>query len=125
MHEVLAEIDAQDVPELLVVNKLDQAAPEELLRLRHLLPGAYFVSARTGAGIEELRLAIAAHLPDPAVTIRVLLPFDQGALVSRVHSQGTVLSEEHTADGTLLVAKVPRSVAGLLTPYQERLAVAP
>ncbi len=125
VHEVLAEIDAQKVPELLVVNKLDDAPAEEILRLRHLFAGAYFVSAKTGEGIDELRLAIAAHLPDPAVTVRALIPFDQGALVSKVHSQGTVLSEEHTGQGTLVVAKVPRSVAGLLSRYQESLVVAP
>ena len=50
VREVLAEIDAASVPELLVVNKIDAADEVMLTRLRHVLPGAVFVSARTGAG---------------------------------------------------------------------------
>ena len=46
------------------------------------------------------------------------MPFDRGDLVSRVHSEGTVLTEEHTADGTLLHAKVYPALAGLLREYR-------
>jgi GTP-binding protein HflX len=88
-----------------------------LTRLRHVLPGAVFVSARTGAGIDELRDRIAAALPDPAVAVNVLMPFSEGALVSRVHSEGTVLGEEHTPDGTLLQARVYPDLAGVLAPF--------
>jgi GTP-binding protein HflX len=95
----------------------DAADPVTLARLRHLLPGAVFVSARTGEGIEELRERIAAALPDPAVAVRVLVPFASGSLVARVHSEGTVLDEQHTADGTLLSARVPAQLAGALAEY--------
>jgi GTP-binding protein HflX len=118
VREVLAEINAATVPEILVVNKIDAADEIGLARLRHLLPGAIFVSARTGAGIDELRREIAARLPDPAVTLEVLVPFTEGALVSRVHAEGTVLEEDHGADGTRLLAKVPPDLAGLLTDYR-------
>ena len=117
VREVLAEIDAATVPELVVVNKIDSADPATLLRLRSALPGAVFVSARTGEGIGELRTALAAVLPDPAVTVSVLVPFTDGAVVARVHSEGTVLVERHTAEGTCLHARVPRGLAGLLTDY--------
>ncbi|WP_037365700.1 GTPase HflX [Nakamurella lactea] len=117
VREVLTEIDAATVPEILVVNKIDAADEVGLARLRHLLPGAIFVSARTGAGIDELRRVIAARLPDPAVTLEVVVPFTEGALVSRVHAEGTVLHEQHGADGTRLQAKVPPDLAGLLTDY--------
>ena len=81
------------------------------------MPGALFVSARTGEGIDELRLVVAGALPDPAVAVRVLMPFTEGALVSRVHSEGTVLDEEHTADGTRLHARVYPDLAGVLAPF--------
>jgi GTP-binding protein HflX len=117
VREVLGEIDAARVPELVVVNKVDAADPIAVARLRHLLPGAVFVSARTGEGVEALREQIAAALPDPAVSVRVLLPFTAGALVSRVHAEGTVLQEEHTAEGTLLSARVPADLAGALAGF--------
>ena len=50
VREVLGEIDALSVPEIIVVNKIDAADEMTLTRLRHALPGAVFVSARTGAG---------------------------------------------------------------------------
>ncbi|MGS0686983.1 GTPase HflX [Nakamurella sp. GG22] len=117
VREVLGEIDALAVPEIIVVNKIDTADELTLTRLRHALPGAHFVSARTGAGIDELRRVIAGALPDPAVSLRVLMPFTEGALVSRVHSEGTVLDEEHTAYGTRLHARVYPDLAGVLAPF--------
>jgi len=118
VREVLREIDAADVPEVMVVNKIDAADEITLGRLRHLLPNAIFVSARTGDGIANLRNVIAAALPDPAMRIEVLVPFTEGGLVSRVHAEGTVLSEQHTANGTLLQAKVYPVLAGLLRDYR-------
>ncbi len=118
VREVLREIDASTVPEIMVVNKIDAADEITLGRLRHLLPTAIFVSARTGEGISALRAAIAGALPDPAMRIEVLVPFSLGKLVSRVHAEGTVLSEEHTGEGTLLSAKVQPDLAGLLQDYR-------
>jgi len=118
VREVLKEIDAAEVPEIMVVNKVDAADAITLQRLRHLLPRAVFVSARTGEGIDELRAVIAGALPDPAMRIEVLVPFDRGDLVSRVHAEGTVLAEEHNGNGTLLQAKVYPALAGLLQDYR-------
>ncbi|MET3806997.1 GTP-binding protein HflX [Nakamurella sp. UYEF19] len=118
VREVLTEIDAAQVPEIMVVNKIDAADEITLGRLRHLMPHAVFVSARTGEGIAELRAVIAGALPDPAMRIEVLVPFKLGALVSRVHAEGTVLTEEHTAEGTLIQAKVYPALAGVLADYR-------
>ena len=117
VREVLNEIDAGGVPELLVVNKIDSADADTLLRLRHLMPDAMFVSAHTGEGIDELRARVAELLPVPSVTVTVLLPFTEGALLSRIHTEGTVLSAEHTADGTLVTARVYRDLAGQLARF--------
>lgn len=117
VREVLESIDAGHVPELLVVNKIDAADEVSIARLRHLLPNALFVSARTGAGMDELRSAIEDMLPNPAVEIDVLLPFSEGALVGRIHTEGTVLTQEHTEDGTRVSARVQPNLAGLLGEF--------
>src|SRR5215207_5583611 len=117
VHEVLAEIDAAKVTELVVVNKVDAAPAETLLRLRRALPGAIFVSARTGEGIDELRAEIERLIPRPTVELRVCVPYDRGGLVSRVHDEGALLDEEHTADGTALHARVSAALAAELEPY--------
>ncbi|MHA3705144.1 GTPase HflX [Jatrophihabitans sp. YIM 134969] len=114
VRTVLADIDAQSVPELVVVNKADAADPELLLRLRALLPEAIVVSARTGAGLAELNAAIEERLPHPSVTVSVLVPFTRGDLVARVHEHGEVLEEAYEAGGTRLVARVhPRLATAL------------
>jgi GTP-binding protein HflX len=62
VHEVLREIGAGQVPEVLVLNKIDIAAPETLVALRRTYPDALQVSAVTGDGVRELRDALAGRL---------------------------------------------------------------
>src|SRR3954470_15033061 len=117
VREVLDDIDALGVPELLVFNKVDAADSEALPRLRRLAPGAQFVSARTGEGIAALRARIEDLLPRPAVEVDLLLPYTRGDLVARVHGGAEVLGSEHTADGTRLRARVTPQLAALLEPF--------
>jgi GTPase len=117
VREVLAEVHADKLPELLVVNKTDAADEETLLQLKRQWPGAVFVSARTGAGIEELLATIEELLPRPAVEIQVRLPYDRGDLVAAVHQRGEVLGTRHTEDGTELHVRVDRGLAAELAPY--------
>ncbi len=76
------------------------------------------VSARTGAGMDELRELIDRELPRPQVELHVVVPYDRGDLVNRVHTEGEVLSEEHPADGTTLLARVNPDLAAELEPFQ-------
>jgi GTP-binding protein HflX len=117
VREVLADVGAERVPELLVVNKTDAADEETLLRLKRSWPGAVFVSARTGSGIAELRAAVEARLPKPAVEIHACVPYDRGDLVARLHRSGEVLSSSHQDQGTLLHARVDEGLAAELAPY--------
>jgi GTP-binding protein HflX len=118
VREVLAEVGADAVAELLVVNKADIGDKELLLRLERLWPGVLFVSARTGAGIDDLRAAIEARLPGPSNEVRALVPYQRGELVSRVHATGDVLAEEHTPDGTRIHAMVDGALAAALAEYR-------
>ncbi|WP_422770709.1 GTPase HflX [Plantactinospora sp. WMMC1484] len=119
VREVLAEVGADKLPELLVVNKTDAADEETLLRLKREWPEAVFVSARTGAGVEDVRAAIEARLPRPAVEVRAVLPYDRGDLVARVHRRGEVLGTAHLAEGTKLHVRVDEALAAELAPYRE------
>ena len=119
VREVLAEIGADKVPELVVINKADIADPLVVARLRQREPHSVVVSAHTGEGITEALEAVEADLPRPQVEVAALLPYDRGDLVSRVHENGEVLSVEHTAHGTLLTARVNESLAGELAAYEQ------
>jgi GTP-binding protein HflX len=117
VREVLAEIDAARIPELVVINKADLADPMTIARMRQREPHSVVCSARTGEGIAETRAAIEADLPRPDVEVRVLLPYDRGDLVSRIHDVGEVVSTEHTADGTVVEARVGEALAGELARF--------
>ena len=114
VREVLNEIDAGQVPELIVINKSDIADPETIAMLLRREPHAVVVSARTGHGIEALLEAIEADLPTGLVDVDVLVPYSRGDLVSRAHRQGEVLSETHGEQGTQLRARVPEALANEL-----------
>jgi GTPase len=118
VRAVLADIGAAEIPELIVINKVDRAPAETLSTLHASYPNGVFVSARTGKGIEQLRLTIESRLPRPEIEIRVLIPYERGDLVNRIHQSGEFLSTEHTATGTLIVARVNPSLAGELAPYE-------
>jgi len=117
VRAVLADIDALGVPEQLVFNKLDAADPEMLVRLRRIAPDGVFVSARTGGGLAALNAVLEQRLPRPDVELTVLLPYTRGDLVTRVHETAEVLGAEHTADGTLLHARVHPGLAAVLEPF--------
>jgi GTP-binding protein HflX len=117
VREVLAEVGADDVPELLVVNKTDASDEETVLRLKREWPGAVFVSARTGTGVDALRAAIEARLPRPAVELRAVVPYDRGDLVARVHERGEVLGSAHIETGTALHVRVDEHLAAELGRY--------
>jgi len=117
VREVLREVDAGGVPEIVVINKADAADPIMLARLVRSEPHSVVVSCRTGQGIDELLAAIERDLPSPDVEVHALVPYERGSLVSRIHRDGIVQSEEHTADGTLVRARVGLALAAELAPY--------
>jgi GTPase len=117
VREVLAEVGADTVPELLVVNKVDAADEELLLRLKRLWPGAVFASARTGRGIDDVRAAVEARLPWPAIEVRALVPYERGDLIARAHATGDVIETSHLAEGTRLHARVDAALAAEFAPF--------
>ncbi|WP_285683022.1 GTPase HflX [Actinoplanes sp. NBRC 103695] len=117
VREVLLEVGAEKLPELLVINKTDAADEETLLRLKRTWPEAVFVSARSGSGIEELRKAIEANLPRPALELTVLLPYDRGDLVARIHRTGQVLTTRHAEDGTEFRVRVDEQLGAELSAF--------
>jgi len=117
VREVFAEIEAGDVPELVVINKSDLADPMVIARLQAREPHSVVVSARTGAGIAEALAAVEAELPRPDVGFAALLPYERGDLIDRLHRHGEIESMEHTADGTRVSGRANADLAGELAAY--------
>ncbi|WP_406317666.1 GTPase HflX [Streptosporangium sp. NBC_01639] len=107
VREVVSDIeDARNIPEIVVINKSDAADPVVLAQLTAREKHTVVVSARTGAGIDELMAVIERELPRFDQEVRLLVPYQRGDLISRAHKEGEVLGVEHTGDGTILHARV-------------------
>ena len=117
ISEVFADHDSGPAPELIVVNKTDAAGDLGLAKLRRALPGALFVSARTGDGIDALRRRMAELAAPTDTAVDVVIPYERGDLVSRVHADGRVQQTEHIADGTHIKARVPVALAASLREF--------
>jgi len=117
VRDVMAEVGARGIRELVVFNKADLLDDDARLVLRGLEPDAHFVSSRTGEGLDELRAAAERALPLPSVEVRALVPYDRGDLVSAVHEQGIIVTARHDDDGTFLHAHVSEQLAARLAPF--------
>lgn len=118
VREVLSDVETGDIPELLVLNKADLADPVALAALRQGARHSVAVSALTGEGIEDLRAALDALVPRPSHEVSLLLPYDRGDLVSRIHEEGTITRETFLAEGTAIVASVYPELLAELEPFR-------
>jgi len=89
-----------------------------VLALRGLVPDSVFVSSRTGEGIPELQAKIASLLPHPNVFVRVLIPYNRGDLVSRMHLNSEIQKIEYREEGTYLEALVRSDIASELEQFK-------
>ncbi|KMO82962.1 GTPase HflX [Mycolicibacterium chubuense] len=117
INDVVAEYGITPPTELLVVNKTDAASGLTLATLRRALPGAVFVSAHTGDGLERLRSRMAELVVPTDTSVDVTIPYERGDLVARVHSEGRVDATEHTERGTRITARVPVALAAGLAEF--------
>jgi GTP-binding protein HflX len=117
VREVLAEIGATSVPELVVINKADVADPIVVGRLLRNERGSVAVSARTGEGIDALMTRIEEDLPGPDVFVDVLVPYERAELVARIQADGIVLGIDHTDTGTAVRARVEAPLAAALAEF--------
>ena len=117
VRNVVGEVGASNVLELIVFNKIDLVDETTRMALRGLEPGALEVSARSGEGIEELLAKIAELLPEPNVRVSVVIPYNRGDLVSRIHLNSKIDELEYVEDGTRIVAMVRPELAAELEQF--------
>ncbi len=123
VDEVLAEIGAGDLPQLLVYNKIDRlerednAAPEP----RHDRPGEgrqrVWVSAQLGLGLDLVRKALADVLELRHVVGELRLPSQAARLHARLHELGVIREEAHDEQGWRL--QVDMAIADALKLFAQ------
>jgi GTPase len=119
VRAVLDEIEAEEMPQLLVLNKIDLVDPLGRRRLANRYPDAVAVSARTGEGLEQLKQRVAEFFADRFVDMRLLMPHDRGAALSELYETGApIIAREDAADGVLVTARLPQRLVSRFERYR-------
>ncbi len=116
VHEVLSEIQAADVPELIVFNKsdVDPGAAKELVASH---PGSVAVSARTGEGADVFLRTISDRLRSLSVVYELVVPYERGDILASIHREGEVVSSSDGPTEWTIRARLSDASAGRLSDY--------
>ncbi|MGV3713345.1 GTPase HflX [Pseudolysinimonas sp.] len=120
VRDVIGEVGARELPEIVAFNKADLLDDDRTLLLRGLEPDAVFVSAHTGEGIDELRQRIADLLPQWDVELDLLVPYERGDVVSLAHEKARVLETEYEEEGTRIRLVATDRIARLIQAALEK-----
>ena len=118
VREVLAEVGAAQLPELIVVNKADVLDEMTRVRARRRFADGVLISAASGEGLDDLLSEIAVRVPVPEVEVWLLVPYDRGDVVAALHAAGAVRDEEFVAEGTLVHARLREDRSSRLETYR-------
>lgn len=119
VQETLEEIEAENVPVITVLNKIDRLAdPTAARNAVERFPQAVAISARTGEGIEDLLDMLRSTLYETFSPILVRLPYQQGQLISLFHEFGQVERLEHGRKGVLMQGRIPGRLVAQFKPWQ-------
>lgn len=123
VEEVLDNLGAARIPSILVLNKIDLLGSEDS-QVDHLqnqswehYVAAVPISAGTGAGVDDLRRALARVVYAQMDAVSVLIPYARGDLVSKFHQYGQISSESYQAEGTRIDGRAPRHLISQLHDF--------
>ncbi len=111
VRQVIEEIGASKIPEIIAINKVDVADPQTVMEILRKEPNSFAFSVRTGFGVDSLVHAIESTLPRPSIEIRAIIPYSRGDLIHAIHENGEIFSEEYVEKGTAIHARVDGGLA--------------
>jgi GTPase len=118
VESVLGEIGAGSLPLELVLNKIDAVDPLGRRRLTNRYPHAVQISALSGEGLPELRQRIADRFSDRLRSVRLLVPYEDGRVLTDLYELGAPIEKRVDGpDGVLIVAHLPRREVARFAPY--------
>ena len=118
VQQTLAEIEADHVPSIIVLNKIDRLAnPGKARQILDLFPNSFAISALSGEGIPDLLAAVSKQLYETYVAINVKLPYQEGGLISLFHEYGQIESTENQRGGVLIQGRIPGRLVAQFKPF--------
>lgn len=116
--QTLAEIEADHIPVLTVLNKIDRLSdPEGARQTLQQFPKSVAISALKGVGINELLEMVRQELFETYMPVTVKLPFEEGGLISIFHEMGQVERIEHGRGGVLIQGRIPGRLVARFRPF--------
>jgi GTP-binding protein HflX len=117
VREILEQIGAQEVPQLLVFNKSDLLDAEAFEALALRFPQCLPVSALTGDGMDALLARMEQVMNATNTLLNVVIPYTEGNLVHLAHERCTIISERFTEEGVTLQLQVPAALVSRFSAY--------
>jgi GTP-binding protein HflX len=116
VQQTLMEIQADHVPMVTVLNKIDKLNdPEKARQSLEMFSRAVAISALKGEGINDLLSVVGRQLYETYQPISVRLPYQEGGLISMFHDYGQVERIEHQRSWVFIQGRLP---GRLLAQYQ-------
>lgn len=115
VRRTLRDIGAEDVPELVVFNKIDLNPDIDALMSRY--PGSVAASAETGDGTDRLLEALSDRLRSMTELVELAVPYDRGDILARIHREGQVLTEVADESGVRVRARLDPDSKGRLIEF--------
>ncbi|MBP3311752.1 MAG: GTPase HflX [Butyricicoccus sp.] len=112
VDKVIAQLGAQEIPRIVVYNKVDRCDI-----LPYTTADSVLLSAKTGQGEAELLAAIEKALGRGKHQMRLLIPYSDGAALDMLHREAQVLSVEYVGEGTLVEAIMDDKTCGRMQKY--------
>ncbi len=124
VQQTLDELEVGELPVVTALNKIDllpdpRSAVEWVDDFERAVP----VSASTGAGLPSLLAAIEAELLEGMAAIDVLLPYEQGRMISVFYEAGAVEQVEHLRNAVHMRGRIPKPLLADFAPFQKRRPV--
>jgi GTP-binding protein HflX len=118
VEQVLAELKAEAIPSILVLNKVDKAAEGNINNIKEFIYSAnkelykeiIEISALKEINLDGLLQAIQNNIPNKLQEINLLIPYDEQATVAYLHRNSNILEEKYEEEGTLIRAMVDAEV---------------
>ena len=116
--DVLEQIGAHVIPQVLIFNKCDLLEDGLLESLKLRFPQSLFISTLTGNGIEIVLDRIEQTVNATSTLLNVVIPYTEGRLVRLAHERCTIISESFSEEGTVLQLQVPESLVSRFAAHR-------
>jgi GTP-binding protein HflX len=120
VYQTLADIQADHIPILTALNKIDRLIdPDHAREVLSDFPSAVAISAMTGEGITDLLAKAHTYLYEDYIPIHIILPYQEGGLITLFHEQGQVERLEQISGGVEIHGRIPGRLLSYFHAFQQ------